>query len=402
MKKHKKSILLVLVLLIFACFFIVPKYVISPQSNVKKESKLTEKEIQNGKGLVRYEEISKEKNLTLEKYIDIINFDKKNADKLLSEKLNADEVFAISSLFNKNKLVHDVLGVTMFNDTEALKEVSLGNMSNALDSRLKKQPIYHGDLTKISTNDLFVRSVLMGETYFTTRKEEIREAKRKIENCVMLKSSQDIDQVWIELSLKESDITTMQVGDFLKKCGYKDAKSSQPFYNVELKKSDNDDIKVLEGEAGEILLSIVYNQETSGNGNWKRFPYGPDEMNAVMSYLDGDFEITNVSRKDFLNNRSLLKLGDIVKYYNKENVASPVIRESYPDFKSYYYKDTLPLEKMGYISHTQGEEIRNCYFKIKNSGYLKYSLSLGENEKIGSILETCKENLDTVNYKRFI
>jgi len=402
MKKHKKSILLVFIVLIVACFFIIPKYVVVPESPIQKEKKITEKEIKNGKGLVHYEEISKEKNLTIAEYIDALSMDKKNEHSSLSEKLNADEVFVITSLFNKNKMVHEILGVSIFKDSEQLKEVSLGNMSNAVDIRLSKQPVYHGDLSKIKTNDLFVRSVLMGENYFTTRKEEIKDAKRKIENCIMLKSGKIIEDVWIDLSLKESDITTMQVGDFLKKCGYKNAKPSQPFYDFESKKNDNDDLKVLEGHTGEILLSMIYNNDFYANKNWKRLPYGPDEMNAIMSYLENDFEIPNLDRKDLVNDKSKLILGDIVKYYNKENIASPVIRDSGLDFQNYYYKDTIFLEKMGYITPSQGEKIRSCYFEIKSSGYLKYNLSLGENEKIGSILEKCKENLDPANYKRWI
>lgn len=404
MKKFSKFVGLAIVALVMSGVFVIPKYITKPKSDKKTEKKLTEKEIKKGKGLVSYEELSKDKNLTISQYLDIINKDKKNVDKLLSEKLNADEMFVLSSAFNMNKVMYDLLGHSSFDDIEALKDTDLYSLTKAINKNMKlaKAPIYHGDLSKIKTNDLFVRSVLMGENFFSDRKEEIKQTKRKIENCIILKDSEIEPNMIFKISLSGSEITTIQVGDFLKKCGYKDAKPSQPFYSFESKKNDNDDIKILEGNTGELLLSMIYHEDYGINKNWKRFPYSPDEMNAVIEYLQGRFEIPELNREDFLNDRSKLKLGDIVKYYNKNNIATPVIRDSDLEVKDYYYKDYKILEQMGYTNKEFTNKLQMCYYKIDNGNYLKYNLALNKNTKIGEILEICKKDLDNFEYGRFL
>lgn len=402
MKKIDKFFGLAILALIMTGVFIIPKYVSKPKSDKKTEKKLTEKEIKNGKGLVYYEELPKDKNLTISQYIDIINKDKKNADKLLSEKLNADEMFAISSLYNKNQIYYNFFGKSELDNIEALKDMDLDSMSKIINIKLSETPIYHGDLTKINTNDLFIRSVLMGENFFSTRKEEIRETKRKIENCILLKDGNVETNTVEKISLRTTELAYIQVGDFLRKCGYKDVKPSQPFYSFDSKRNDNDDIKILEGNTGELLLSMIYHEDYGINKNWKRFPYSPDEMSAVVEYLKGGFEIPELNRKDFLNDRSKLKLGDIVKYYNKNNIATPVIRDSDLEVKDYYYKDYKILEKMGYTNKEFTNKLQMCYYKIDNSNYLKYNLALSKNTKIGEILEICKKDLDNFEYGRFL
>lgn len=336
--------------------------------------------------------------------MDIINKDKKNADKVLSEKLNADEMFVLNSVFNMNKVIYDLFGRGSFNNIEALKDVDLDSMTKVINTNMKlsKAPIYNGDLSKIKTNDLFVRTVLMGESFFSTRKEEIKEVKRKIENCIILKEGTLEANMIANISMSGSEITTIQVGDFLKKCGYKDAKPSQPFYSFDTKKNDNDDIKILEGNTGEILLSMIYHHDYEINKHWKRFPYSPDEMNTIAEYFKGGFEIPGLNKKDFLNDRSKLKLGDIVKNYNKNNIATPVIRDSELDIKDYYYKDLHMLKRMGYTDKEFTDKLQMCYYKIENSNYLKYNLALSKNSKIETVLEMCEKDLDNFQYERML
>jgi len=404
MKKSGKFFGLVIVALAISGVFFIPNYITKAKTDKKTEKKLTEKEIKEGKGLVSYVELSKDKNLTIAQYMDIIKKDKKNADKVLSEKINADEMFVLNSVFNMNKIIYDMFDRGSFNNIEALKDVDLDSMTKVINTNMKlaKAPIYHGDLSKIKTNDLFVRSVLMGEDFFSTRKEEIKEVKRKIENCIILKEGTLEANMIVSISMSGSEMTTIQVGDFLKKCGYKDAKPSQPFYSFDNKKNDNDDIKILEGNTGEILLSMIYHHDYEINKHWKRFPYSPDEMNTIAEYLKGGFEIPGLNKKDFLNDRSKLKLGDIVKNYNKNNIATPVIRDSELDIKDYYYKDLHMLKRMGYTDKEFTNKLQMCYYKIENSNYLKYNLALSKNSKIGTVLEMCEKDLDNFQYERML